>query len=472
MRKISACILALVLLASALPLAITPAGAETLWLPWETGNDKVPKEELANAICSYMLGESTISLEDLRDAAFVFAYWTPETTDDFTLRIFGNANEDDTIDIRDLIYLKEVMSGKKPETNLADANYDGELNRLDVEQVKLIILGREKELTIVDSAERTVTIPKPVGKIVSFANYNCEVLRSLNAKDKIVGVDEFTKCMKRFFPEISKLPSVGTVENPDIEAILSLEPDIALTFGTYEMPYIEEKLEGTGIEVVSFYFYDPKFLTEEITKLGYIIDRRDEAREFISFYEGVIDSIKSRTEGIPDDKKPKVYYECFWQDYMTGNKYATDNWIIETAGGINIAADVAENSMSIGYPTVNPEWIIKQNPDIIIKRSSSPPYGSTGYEFDDDSGAKALREEIMNRPGFEAINAVKEGKVYIEDTSLCGFIAVAYRAKVFHPDLFEDLDPQEIHQEYLNRFQRLDYDLNEHGVFWYPPLED
>jgi len=440
----------------------------------KTKNKTIALVEIAVVLCSLFLVAIPAIAAHEQNQEMGKASATAITTasgDDFVLEIYGNANEDDTIDMRDLTYVKLIFFGKKPETGLADAKYDGKINPLDFIQIKLIIVGKEKELTIVDSADRIVTISKPVERIVAFANYNCEVLRSLNAKDKIVGVDEFTKYQKTFFPEISKLPSVGTVENPDIEAILSLEPDIALTFGTYKTPYIEEKLEGTGIEVVSFYFYDPKFLTEEITKLGYIIDRRDEARGFISFYEGVIDSIKSRTEGIPDDEKPKVYYECFWQDYMTGNKYATDNWIIETAGGINIAADVAENSMYIGYPTVDPEWIIEQNPDIIIKRSSSPPYGSTGYEFDDDSGAKALREKIMNRPGFEAINAVKEGKVYIEDTSLCGFIAVAYRAKVFHPDLFEDLDPQEIHQEYLNRFQRLDYDLDEHGVFWYPPLK-
>ena len=41
-------------------------------------------------------------------------------------------------------------------------------------------------------------------------------------------------------------------------------------------------------------------------------------------------------------------------------------------------------------------------------------------------------------------------------------------AKWFHPELFEDLDPQAIHQEFLTEFQRLDYDLDERGVFVYP----
>ena len=43
-------------------------------------------------------------------------------------------------------------------------------------------------------------------------------------------------------------------------------------------------------------------------------------------------------------------------------------------------------------------------------------------------------------------------------------------AKWFHPDLFKDLDPEAIHQEYLTRFQNLDYDLDKNGVFVYPPL--
>jgi len=68
----------------------------------------------------------------LRDAPFVSAYWTPETTDNFTLGIFGNANEDVP-----LTYEERDEGSKKPATNLAaDANYDGEINRLDAEQAR------------------------------------------------------------------------------------------------------------------------------------------------------------------------------------------------------------------------------------------------------------------------------------------------------------------------------------------------
>jgi iron complex transport system substrate-binding protein len=40
-------------------------------------------------------------------------------------------------------------------------------------------------------------------------------------------------------------------------------------------------------------------------------------------------------------------------------------------------------------------------------------------------------------------------------------------AKWFYPDLFPDLDPKALHQQYLN-MQDFDYDLNSRGVFAYP----
>ncbi|RCV65843.1 iron complex transport system substrate-binding protein [Methanophagales archaeon] len=44
---------------------------------------------------------------------------------------------------------------------------------------------------------------------------------------------------------------------------------------------------------------------------------------------------------------------------------------------------------------------------------------------------------------------------------------MAYWAKWFHPELFSELDPQDIHQQYLTDFLGIDYDLDEHGVFAY-----
>ena len=82
--------------------------------------------------------------------------------DDYILGVYGNANEDDTIDMRDLTYVKLIFFGKKPETELADAKYDGKINPLDFIPIKLIIVGKENEVTVVDTVGRDVTIAKPL----------------------------------------------------------------------------------------------------------------------------------------------------------------------------------------------------------------------------------------------------------------------------------------------------------------------
>jgi iron complex transport system substrate-binding protein len=140
--------------------------------------------------------------------------------------------------------------------------------------------------------------------------------------------------------------------------------------------------------------------------------------------------------------------------------------MIVTAGGINIAADLT------GMVKVDPEWVLEQNPDIIVKHASRSFGFSTGYDTDDPSGLIATRDEIMNRPELANVKAVKNGRVYVIDSHHTAgpgcAIGIAYWAMWFYPDLFEDLDPKAIHQEYLTRFQGLDIDLDEKGVFVYP----
>lgn len=158
--------------------------------------------------------------------------------------------------------------------------------------------------------------------------------------------------------------------------------------------------------------------------------------------------------------------------------------------GFDISSEMREIRKTIGVVidvfngvsgSVNPEEVVAQNPDIIVKIVSTYTFDDdvTGYLVTDTAKIEEVREEIMNRPELVNVTAVKNGEVYVISAYLTGggpdsgarnFLELAYFAKWFHPELFEDLDPQAIHQEYLTRFQGLDIDLNENGVFVYPPL--
>ena len=392
--------------------------------------------------------------------------------DDYVLGIYGNANEDDSIDMRDLTYVKLIFFGKKPETELADAKYDGKINPLDFIQIKLIIVGKEKELTVVDTYGGVVTIRKPVKRVIPEHITSLAAMRVLDAEDMIVAIDWYVKDIMgpNFLQDLADLPLIGHFFSPDYEAILSLNPDLFLGYNAYYTPggkeTLEEKLPGVTVFWAGYYEpYPPKNLTMDMRKLGYILDRRDQAEEYIDWYNGYIDIIKERTAGLSEDEKSRVYVAMF-ELYTCICFYPP----CDIAGGINICSDIPSLPPgSIQTAKVDPEWVIEQNPNVIIY----PANLHGAYDTDDPSEIIAAREEFLNRPELANVAAVKEGRVYIQDIYAIGLfpnniISIAYVAKWLHPDLFEDLDPQAVHQQYLDRFSPLDFNVKEHGVFVYP----
>jgi len=388
---------------------------------------------------------------------------TTASEDDYILEIYGNANEDDTIDMRDFTYTARIILGLEEETDLADANFDGEITVGDMAQIGLIILGREHELTLIDSCDRIVTVSKPVERvIIDFWIDAAVTLQSLKAEDVVVGVTDVIVNEPILFPELSELPCIGVVYWPDYEKILELEPDVVL-IGTDYMTFdeIQDTIQSLNpdIVVLRFDYAVPSSYADEVTKLGYIFDREEEAEELIDFIEGHLSTIEEKVSDIPDDERVKVYVE-WWGDYSTTGSEE----YIEMAGGNNIFSEI------VGYPSaVDREVLIERDPEVIIRL-----WGG-GYQTDDVTEMRNKRDEIMDRPGFDAVAAVDSERVYMCYSNIIVsstyFVGVSYYAKWFYPEEFKDFDPNAIHQEYLDRFMGIDFDLNEHGVFVYHPEE-
>ena len=449
----------------------------------KTKNKVIAMVEIAIVLCSLLLvALPAIAAEQTMQATANTI--TTASEDDFVLDIYGNANEDDTIDMRDLTYVKLIFFGKKPVTELADAKYDGKINPLDFIQIKLIIVGKEKEITYVDVCGEAETISKPINRIVAVGSvYGPEIVRALNAANKIVAVNKGVQDYYAYFPELSKLPLVATSwTKPDYEAILIQNPDAVITYIPWAHSWALQKNEWKeklpGVAVISLGFVNPtggkwtgaggsgghNGVMENTRKLGYILDKEEEAEEFCDWYEGYLTTIKSRTEGLSEGEKPRVYTEWIG-DYAVLKGRHSEVCIL--AGGIDLVDDLPTY-----YGKVDPEWVMEQNPEIIIKKG----YPFSPYETDDPSILAAKRKSVLNRPELANIDAVKNGRVYVRTAIMTqgahGIVGIAYTAKWFHPELFEDLDPKAIHQEYIDRFcTGLDYDLDEHGVFVYPPLE-
>ena len=398
--------------------------------------------------------------------------------EDETLDIYGNANEDDIIDMRDLTFTARMILRLEDETTLADANYDGRISVADMTQIGLIILGRESKLTLVDGTDRIVTVNKPVERIVATHYANSEEIKILGAWDRVVAADYYARD-ELLFPGASELPlAAGPMGGYDVyyETVFEVDPDVFLTCAC-PFPGLDEVIATLEpeIPVVALNFYDPRTVVENTRKLRYVLNTEEDGEEFIAFYEGVINEIEEKTAGLSEDEKPTVFLKAAgWtpEALSTHTAKSALGCQIEIPGGINIADE--EEFGELGFvPEVDSEWLIDQNPDVVVAHIWEVHYpGALGFDVDDTSIAEATREEIMAMDVFAGGKAAEAGRVYLLDDQMMGtqrFVAgMAYMAKWFHPELFEDFDPQSIFQEYLTRFMRVDYDLSEHGVFVYP----
>ncbi len=400
----------------------------------------------------------------------LFCCTLPVAASDYTLEIFGNANEDDTINMQDVTYTELIILEYRDKTDLADGKYDGKINMQDVTQIELIILEKEKEMTIIDSADRTVTVNKPVERIVVLTYPDAEAIKIVKAEERVVGVSSDIKARGTFFPELSKLPSTGVTSNPDLERIIELNPDIVCTGKLKSMgTNLENKLPDT-IAVTCWDMGRLEVMTKNIRMLGYVLGNTEDAREFCTFYQEYLDEmIWDRVSDIPDGDRERGYIE-YSEDYRAFATGSSGHEICVAAGGVNIAADLPRFSEK-PIVEVDCEWLIEENPDVIVKAVRCKT-GLCGYGEDDPEAIGQERDRIMSRPGWVGMTAVAENRTYLIDMDLVGstanFIGATYMAKWLYPDLFEDLDPEAFHQEYLTRFQRLDYDLDENGVFVCP----
>lgn len=325
-------------------------------------------------------------------------------------------------------------------------------------------------LIITDTANRTITLDKPVRRLIAFDGSTLETLRSLNASDLVVGVSKNTHDEKTFFPEFLNTPDVGTVWSPNIEALLKTKPDTIFIYGTISqnsVKTIEDQVQtlDSSIRVLHFDLYRPEAYPEEIRKLGRILGKEPEAEEFLSFYLPVMNTIRDRVRAIPEQERKTVYFES-WNAFKSAAPGSGYHEKVAYSGGRNIFAD-----SPTPYPAVDPEAVLRLSPAIIIKQVGAGESNVGGYNAPDSKPLIPVYDGLLNRTGWNLLPAVKNHDIHIIQSDILGsashFIGIQYLAKWFYPDRFADIDPLKTHQEYLNRFQHLSFDPAIRGGFVY-----
>ncbi len=317
------------------------------------------------------------------------------------------------------------------------------------------ITRKTQLITITDSMGRQVQVPSPPRRIVVINSDVAEVISALGAADRVVGVSDTTE----FPPLLKDKPKVGKAFTPSVERIVELRPDVVFGYGKFLKPELAQQIEAAGIPLVYLDGYKANTLGQDVLTLGVILGKEKEAREYVDFFNRNMQMLQGRIAKLKPEDKPLVYLEGY-SDYVTVAGGSGGAELLELAGARNIAA-----GEPVPFPKVSPEWVLSKNPQVIIKAAgSSIP---SGY-LNSDEAMRKKRDEIISRPGWKGIAAVKHNRTYLISSEIYtgprAAIGIAYFAKWLHPQLFADLDPESMHREYLQKF----HGLKPEGAWVYP----
>jgi len=316
-----------------------------------------------------------------------------------------------------------------------------------------------KSVRIKDATGRSVEVRLPVKRLVVLTSDALEIVRALKAEDLVVGVYSGISKDPVFWPRLKDKPKVGTWKELNYERVVALQPDIVLCYGQRPGGNAEKKLEPFGISVIRLDFFKLTTLEKEVETLGLVLGKAKEAQKLTAWYQKSLNFIRERIKKAKN--RAGVYIEG-GSNYHTTGPGSGGNDMCVLAGGRNIAS-----GLSIPYPEVTPEWVLANNPGVIIKVTTMTTCGA-GYTLTNAAALKRIRDTIITRPAWGEIDAVRQGRVYVMANEIWtgprAVIGTGYMAKWFFPEILKDFDPESLHREYLEGFQGLRYD----GLYVYP----
>ncbi|KYH32928.1 vitamin B12-binding protein precursor [Moorella mulderi DSM 14980] len=265
----------------------------------------------------------------------------------------------------------------------------------------------------------------------------------------IVGVSDTAQNVP--FLGLKEKPCVGKWTEPNVEKIAELKPEAVLTYGKYPSKETRDKIESLGIKVIGIDFYYAEKYDQDLQIVAQIFSKKERAEEFLQWKNKNMSLLTERLAKVKPEEKIKVL--CLWTYYFKKGIYKTFapgssyDQIIKLAGGINLAGELNNLPES---PEVSSEWVISKDPGAIVMVYSSDILGYTTNDLQD---AIRLKDEIGKNPVLGKTAAVSKGKVYFLNISGLGrFVENLYMAKWFYPQLFQDLNPEQVLKEYFEKW--------------------
>lgn len=277
-------------------------------------------------------------------------------------------------------------------------------------------------IEVVDARGRSVRLKHPAIRLISLLPSLTEYLFELDKGHLLIGRTNWC----RYPQEALEVEVVGGLENPVVETLVRLKPDLILA-GPFLRNEQVNHLESLGLTVATFDHQNWETVVRDLTILGKLLDNPGDIKTLISWLEGQRQAIKDiiEEEGRNNPVKTAILY-ALEPLYTSGAGTFVDE-MINHAGGINIAAD-----LSSPWPMISMEELLQKQPEVLlISTEAGAP--QTLVET-----IRKLREDAV----WGELEAMRNNHVYLLDGDPLAvpgtrqIKALRQIAAALHPDLF------------------------------------
>jgi iron complex transport system substrate-binding protein len=269
----------------------------------------------------------------------------------------------------------------------------------------------------------TAGLQAPPSRIICLIPAVTEMLFAVGAGPQVVAVGSFD----HFPPEVERLPRVGALLDPDLERILALRPDLVVVYGS--QTDLRQQLDRAGIPQFVYKHAGLADIGETLRQLGARVGRAEEGRRLATALEQSLNRIRGRVAG---RQKPRTLLVLGREAGALRGMFASGGYgflhdMLEVAGGVNVFADVARESVQ-----ATSELVLARRPEAILELR-----GSSGTKTD-------VQAERAAWQALSSVPAVRTNRVFlIEDDRVVNpgpriAEGVELMARALHPDAFKE----------------------------------
>jgi len=236
-------------------------------------------------------------------------------------------------------------------------------------------------------------------RIISLVPNVTEILFAIGAGPQVVAVSNYDVEP----PEVRSLPTVGALIDPDTEKILSLRPDLVITYGS--QTDLHAQLQRASIPYFDYRHGGLDHIMVTMRALGARTGHADQAEKAARRLQASIDAVKARVAGKP---RPRTLLVFGREPGSLRNIYASAGRgflhdMLVIAGGEDVLSDIDKESAQ-----VSTEMILARKPEVILELNAATRLNEADLKAVTDpwmtlSSVPAVRNKrvvILNGPGL------------------------------------------------------------------------